>query len=107
MRFLKLSRDFVDGVLIGRHPFPSIFTSDAVEVAIQSRQKGNKEDNHYHKTVIQYNCIVKGKVSVDGHILSDGDIFVQERHDKADYEFLEDTDLLIIRLPSISGDKHY
>lgn len=85
---------------------PSVFKNPFFEVAHQFHKKGNGEDFHCHKVTTEINYILKGNLLVSGKVLSDGDIFVYEAGEISDVVFLEDSDLIIVRYPSIPSDKH-
>ena len=50
--------------------------------------------------------ITRGKISINGEIFSEGDIVMIEPNDINDSEYLEDTDTVTIKFPSIPDDKY-
>ena len=50
--------------------------------------------------------IIKGKLKINDTIFSSGDIFVIEPNEIADPKFLEDSEVIIVKLPSNTSDKH-
>lgn len=106
MRTLKLSENFIKGWIIG-HFSPSIYTTNDIEIGIHYLKKGDKSDGHYHKLATEYNFIVNGKAKFNDVILSDGDVFIFEKNEFSTVEYLEDTSLVVVKLPSISNDKYY
>jgi len=89
---------------------PSLLKSMDFEVAHQHHKKGVKSTPHIHKISTEYNYIVKGKIKLGAGkgslILSDGGIFIYEPYDVSNVEFLKNTDLIVIRIPSSPGDKY-
>jgi len=106
MRFLNIEKDFRKGYLIGDFS-PSIYTSKDVEIGHARLPKNHQADGHYHKLSTEYNLIIKGSALVEGQVLTDGDIFVYEKGDRANVKYLEETDIVIIKLPSVQNDKYY
>ena len=68
-------------------------------------KKGDTWDNHYHENVTEVSLFLKGKVKVNNEIFSTGDILVINPYEIVDPLFLEDTEVIIIKTPSIIGDK--
>jgi quercetin dioxygenase-like cupin family protein len=106
MRVLNIDKDFVRGWLIGNFS-PSIYTSKDIEVGVHYVKRGDRGDNHYHKLQTEYNYIISGRARTHGQELKQGDFFVYEKMDKAEVEYLEDTALLVIKLPAVKEDKFY
>lgn len=97
---------FNSGWLVGNFS-PTLFKSSDVEIGHHTYPSGYISDRHYHKVSIEYNYILKGKLIADGQTLSTGDIFIYEPHEESNVFFLEETDLIIIKAPSLPGDKYY
>lgn len=104
MRTFKIS-DCTNGWFIGDFE-PCVLRTPAFEAAHHFYEKGFKGTPHIHKVATEYNYIVRGKLVASGKMLSDGDIFVYGPSDVSEVEFLEDTDLLIIKTPSVPDDKY-
>jgi len=87
---------------------PSIFKTKNFEVGIHEYKKGyvSPDKGHYHKIATEINYISYGKIQIDQKILSKGDIFMYEPYEKSYVTFLEDTQLFIIKIPSVPGDKY-
>ena len=47
----------------------------------------------------------KGKIKINDEVFSSGDIFVIEPNEIADPKFLEDSEVIIVKLPSNTNDK--
>lgn len=105
MRTLKLN-DFERGWIIGNFS-PSLYTSEDIEVGLLHLEKGHKGDGHYHKETTEYNFIVNGAALIEGRVLYSGECFVYEKGERSNVEYILDTDILCIRLPSLKGDKYY
>jgi quercetin dioxygenase-like cupin family protein len=85
---------------------PSIFKNPFFEVAHHSHKAGCETFPHYHKVTTELNYIVSGRVRVNGDVLWTGDMWIYEANDVSDVQFLQDTDLIIVRWPSIPSDKY-
>ena len=85
---------------------PSIFKNPFFEVAHHSHKKNDVTFPHYHQVTNELNYIVRGEMMVDKKHLKAGDMWIYEPWDISDVEFLDDTDLMIIRWPSIPCDKY-
>ena len=93
---------------------PVILKTINFEVAFHSLPKGHRSDNHYHLESLEMNLVVSGRiaVAVEGaskayRILSKGDIFIYEAGEKTDVICETDVDLVVIKTPSIPGDKYW
>jgi|ERR1019366_183448 quercetin dioxygenase-like cupin family protein len=98
-------KDFTNGWFIGDFE-PSLLKTPQFEVAHHFYPTGFIGTPHTHKIATEYNYIVNGRISVDGNILKTGDIFIYEPGDIADVKFLDDTNLIIVKTPSIPNDKY-
>lgn len=97
--------DFHRGWFIGNFE-PSLLKTDQFEVSVLNHYKGEKWPAHYHAIATEYNVLIKGKMVINGESMEEGDVFVFEKGDIADPEFLEDCTLVCVKVPSIPGDKY-
>jgi quercetin dioxygenase-like cupin family protein len=94
-----------DGWFVGNFE-PSAFKTDLFEVCYKFHEKGEKWDTHYHKIGTEINYLVKGKMIIQDKELNEGDIFILKPYEIANPEFIEDCTVLIIKTPSVAGDKY-
>ena len=85
---------------------PSIFKTDKFEVGVLFHAKGEKWPKHYHKEAVEINVLISGKMIINGETLTPGNIFLFERNEIAEPEFLEDCTIVCVKTPSIPGDKY-
>jgi|TARA_R110001583_G_scaffold67703_2_gene193433 quercetin dioxygenase-like cupin family protein len=85
---------------------PSVFKNPFFEVAHHFHEAGYIGPKHYHKIAPELSYIVSGNLIASGRKLSTGDMFVYEPGDIADVEFLEDTNLIVVKWPSVPSDKY-
>lgn len=97
-------KNYKNGWFIGDF-FPSIFKNQFFEVGHHIHKKNEQTFPHYHSYTTELNYIIKGKLNVSGNILNEGDIWIYESNEISDVKFLEDSEIIIIRWPSIPKDK--
>ena len=85
---------------------PTLLKTPDFEIAHHSYKKGFTAVPHIHKIATEYNYIVSGLLIAGGKHLEKGDIFIFEPNEIADVVFLEDSELIIIKTPSVVGDKY-
>jgi quercetin dioxygenase-like cupin family protein len=97
--------NYKDGWFIGNFE-PAAFKTNAFEVCYKVHPKGDVWDTHYHKVGTEINYLVKGRMVIQNKELVEGDVFVIEPYEIADPIFLEDCVVVIIKTPSVPGDKY-
>jgi quercetin dioxygenase-like cupin family protein len=102
---IKRLEDFTRGWLMGDFE-PSLIRTKDFEVGILNHTKGEVWPKHYHKLADEYNVLVKGKMTVNGTELNTGDVFIIKKNEVSEPKFLEDCTVLVIKIPSIIGDKY-
>jgi quercetin dioxygenase-like cupin family protein len=85
---------------------PSIHQTKEFEVGVLTHKKGEKWASHYHKQSREINLLLEGSMLMHGIEIHKGSIFVLEPWEVADPIFLEDCKVLVIKTPSIKGDKY-
>ena len=100
---MKLSRieDYIGGWFVGNFE-PTAYKTDQFEVSYKLHPKGQKWDIHYHSIVTEINVVVRGKMILQGEELKTGDVFILEPYEIADPEFLEDTEIICVKTPSVN-----
>ena len=97
--------NFKNGWFIGNFT-PSVFKNPFFEVAHHHHKAGYCGQAHTHKIAQEVTYIVKGRLVASGKHLKTGDMFVYSPHEIANVMFVEDTDLIVIKWPSVPNDKH-
>ena len=92
---------------------PSAWKTNTFEVAVHDYKKGDEKEAHYHKLGTEINLLLEGKLilrNYDGkgtdQKLIKGDIFIMHPFEIADPLFLEDSKIVVIKTPSVQGDKY-
>jgi hypothetical protein len=104
MKVYKLS-NMVGGWFVGNF-MPTAFKTTGCEVSLKQHTKGEYLVPHSHHIATEINLVIKGSLSVHGMTFGPGDIFVMEPDDVADPVFFEDSDLMVVKVPSVIGDKY-
>ena len=85
---------------------PSAWKTDLFEVAVKEYKAGDKEQKHLHKIAIEFTVIVRGKVKMNSIEYSEGDIIQIDPGNYTDFEAIEDTITVVVKQPSVKGDKY-
>jgi hypothetical protein len=98
-------KDTHGGWFVGNF-FPSALRTELFEAGVKSFLKDEVHQNHYHKIATEINYISKGTVKINDEILTIGKIFIINPSDPSDISFLEDTEIFVIKFPSVISDKY-
>jgi quercetin dioxygenase-like cupin family protein len=85
---------------------PTLYRTDAVEVAVKHYDAGDAEERHVHRVATELTAVVSGSVRMDGRDLSAGDIVVLEPGDPTDFLAVTDAVVVAVKLPAVPGDKY-
>ena len=96
--------DMIGGWFVGNFS-PTAYTTNDVEVSYKQHPKGEVWHTHYHEKVTEVNLLVRGEMILQGKKLIAGDIFTLNPYEIADPEFLEDCEIVCVKLPGITNDK--
>lgn len=102
---MKLDRieKMVGGWFVGNFE-PTCYKTRQFEVSYKLHKKGEDCDTHYHTIVTEINYVISGRMTLQNKELIKGDIFTLEPFEIADPIFLEDTEIICVKVPS-SNDK--
>lgn len=85
---------------------PSAHRTSSFEVCYKLHKKNEVWPIHYHKIAIEINYLMKGKMIIKDIELNAGDIFTIYPCEIVDPVFLEDCELIVVKIPSIVDDKY-
>ncbi len=102
----KNINDFLNGCIIGNYSNVLLNTKD-FEISIQKYNKGMCDPSYYHKETLTYTVVLEGVIKFHKSIYYKDDIIEIVEWETVSFECLEDATLLIIKIPSIIGDKTY
>ena len=104
MQKARLS-NMVRGWFIGNFT-PTVLATQAVEVGVKLYKAGDSEERHFHKIATEVTVILSGRVRMNGVEFISGDIITIEPMESTDFEVLEDTSTIVVKLPGASNDKY-
>jgi len=104
MKLFK-EKNMIRGWFIGDF-IPSVFKTDACEVALKRYKIDFYESPHYHKIVTEITLIIKGSVKMNGIEYCEGDIIQIDPGESTDFKALSDVILLAVKIPGIRNDKY-
>ena len=104
MRRAKLDQ-MIKGWFVGDFD-PTVAASEHVEVGVKKYKAGDTDQAHYHKVATEITCIIEGHVEMCGENLQAGDIIEIEPGEENTFKALEDTTLVVVKLPCVKGDKY-
>jgi len=104
MEILKL-KNYTRGWVVGDFD-PTVIKTKDFEVGVKEYIKGDKESAHVHKIAEEISIVVTGKFVMNDAVLSAGDIVRLAPKDVADFSCLESGSTVVIKVPSVKGDKY-
>jgi len=105
MKRYKLSECGDRGWFIGNFAKTAYQTKD-FEVTYQKNLRGQTA-SHIHKISYEITLVISGRQICNGQMFEAGDICVLEPGDISQIEYLEETEVVTIKTPSVPSDKHY
>ena len=97
--------DMKGGWFVGKF-FPTCLDTKECEVACKYYKSGDYEKAHVHKIATEITVIASGLVKMNAVRYRRGDIIVLEPGDVTDFQVLENTITVVVKIPSIAGDKY-
>jgi quercetin dioxygenase-like cupin family protein len=85
---------------------PTLYPTDAVEVAVKHYSAGDAEARHVHRVATELTAVVSGSVRMDGRELGPGDLVTLEPGEPSDFQALTDAVVVAVKLPGAPDDKH-
>jgi len=105
MKTFKLENSGARGWFIGDFDGAVHRTKD-FEVTYQKNPR-SQTASHIHKIAHEITLVISGRQICNGQIFEAGDICVLEPGDISQIEYLEETEVVTIKTPSVPSDKHY
>jgi quercetin dioxygenase-like cupin family protein len=84
---------------------PAVLRTPAFEAAVKYYRAGDYEPPHHHRAAQEITVLVSGRVRMCGRELQPGDMVLLERHESTGFQALEDTITVVVKAPSVPGDK--
>jgi hypothetical protein len=85
---------------------PTLYRTDAVEVAVKRYAAGDAEERHHHKIATEITAVVSGRVRMDGRELGPGDIVTLAPGESSDFAALTEATVVAVKLPGAKDDKY-
>lgn len=84
---------------------PSIWRTTGYEVGYKHHIAGEPWAAHFHDHMDEVTFLLEGTMRIQGQLLTGPVIFLLNRGEIADPEFVTDCKVFIIKTPSVPGDK--
>jgi len=104
-KYMDNIRNYFKGWIIGNFE-PSILKSNELEIGIKKYKKGDKEEKHYHKIADEYTIVISGKIKMNQNEVKKGEIYLVKSGTENQFESITNSIILVIKTPSIPGDKY-
>jgi mannose-6-phosphate isomerase-like protein (cupin superfamily) len=85
---------------------PTALRTSAFEAAVKRYRAGEREAAHHHKAAREITVIVSGRVRMCEREFTAGDVVLLDLCESTSFEALEDTVTVVVKTPSIPGDKY-
>jgi mannose-6-phosphate isomerase-like protein (cupin superfamily) len=85
---------------------PTAFQTSAAEVAIKHYRAGETEAWHVHRIGTEVTVVVSGTVRMAEHTFGAGAIVRLDPGEGTDFLAIEDSITVVVKVPSIRGDKY-
>ncbi len=85
---------------------PTALSTSACEVAVKRYKAGDKEARHFHKIGTEVTLVLLGSASMNGVVLNEGQIVTINPGESTDFMAITDVTTVVIKTPSIIGDKY-
>lgn len=97
--------DMVGGWFVGDFS-PTVLRTNVAEVSVKSYLAGESAKSHLHKVATEVTVIVSGQAIMNGQTLNGGDIVTLEPGEPADFHAVTDVLTVVVKTPSVAGDKY-
>ena len=84
----------------------AVFRTKDFEVTYQKNSR-SQTASHIHKLAYEITLVISGRQICNGQMFTAGDICILEPGDISQIEYLEETEVVTIKTPSVPSDKHY
>ncbi|MFO0912161.1 MAG: hypothetical protein U0795_04355 [Pirellulales bacterium] len=98
-------QEMIGGWFVGDFQ-PTVERTDQMEVAVKYYRSGDSEASHHHRIARELTVIAQGRVRMSGQEYLAGDIVVIEPGESTDFVAVEDTITVVVKRPSVRGDKY-
>ena len=85
---------------------PNAYKTNLFEVGILTHKAGEYWAAHYHKESDEINYLLEGEMILNNILLTAPIIFIIKKNEVAEPIFITDCKLVVIKTPSVPGDKY-
>jgi hypothetical protein len=96
--------DMIKGWFIGDFE-PSLYKTEAVEVAVKSYNSGDFEEEHYHKIATEFTVVIEGIVELNDIQYGVNDIIKIEPGTSAKFKSITKSLTVVVKIPGVKNDK--
>jgi hypothetical protein len=96
--------EMVGGWIVGNFE-PTCLKTAACEVACKHYAAGDHESAHVHRVATEITLIASGRARMNGREYIAGDIVILDPGDATDFTAIEATTTVVVKMPSVAGDK--
>lgn len=104
MKILPVEQ-FVGGWFVGKFE-PTAYSTPDCEVSYKMHKAGELLVAHYHKIGTEINYLISGQMSINGIELTAPIVFIIPPGEIADPIFTTDVSMIVVKVPSVPGDKY-
>jgi quercetin dioxygenase-like cupin family protein len=105
MMFVTDLSQMVKGWFVGDFS-PTAYRTAEAEVAVKSYRAGDTEEWHVHRVATEITVVVSGAVRMKDRRLEAGAVVRLEPGEGTDFTALEDSTTVVVKVPSVRGDKY-
>ena len=98
-------KNMVGGWFIGNFDPCALQTKD-FEVCYKTHKKGEQWPRHVHKIAAEITLLVRGQMMMNDKLVRPGDIITVEPGEAIKPTFITDCELVVVKTPSVPGDKY-
>lgn len=99
-------KDTVKGWFIGNFD-PTLYKTEAGEVAVKRYKAGESEKMHYHKIATEFTVVVTGEIQMNGKHYTKDAIVIVPPGKATDFKAITDTTTTVVKIPGTPDDKYY
>jgi quercetin dioxygenase-like cupin family protein len=85
---------------------PTVYRTNDVEVGVKTYPAGASEERHHHKVATEVTVVLSGRVRMNGIEYGSGAILVIPPGESTDFEALDATTTVVVKLPGANNDKY-
>lgn len=97
--------EMVKGWFIGNFE-PSLFKTEAFELAVKSYKEGDFEEEHYHKVATEFTVVIEGLIELNGVQYGVNDIIKIQPGDCAKFKSITNSLTVVVKIPGAINDKY-